>query len=240
MATSFYFNNYSSSQEQNLLQDLIAESIKIYGTDMYYLPRSTVQYDGIYTEDTHRQYNQAIFMEMYLKNVDGFEGDGSFLSKFNLEIRDQITLSVSARSFYGEITSATGIERPREGDLIFFPQVGRLLEIMYVDKYSLFVPLGSLPLYDVKCEMFEYNGEIINTGVYEIDSIQTNYSSNLERYSLLDEGGFALLSEEGSNIINEEQSLGATDPTADNEELQTEADLFVDFSERDPFSEGAY
>ena len=240
MATSVYFNNYASSQEQNLLQDLIAESIKIYGNDMYYLPRSAVNYDTIYLEDTLREYKQAIFLEMYIKSVDGFEGDGTFLSKFNLEIRDQITFSVSSRSFFDEVTQAANIERPREGDLIFFPQIKRLFEITYTDKYALFAPLGSLPLFDLKCQMFEYNGEILDTGIMDIDDIQYNYSPTLNNFALLDESGKQLTTETGFSLIKESYDINMTDPSADNDEIESEALEFIDFSERDPFSEGSF
>jgi hypothetical protein len=240
VATSVYFNNYSSSQEQNLLQDLIAESIKIYGNDMYYLPRFSVNYDGIYGEDNSREYRQAIFLEMYIKSVDGFEGDGTFLSKFNLEIRDQITFSVSSRAFFDEITQGISIERPREGDLIFFPQVKRLFEITYVDKYALFAPLGSLPLFDLKCQLFEYNGEKLDTGVHDIDDIEFNYSPTLNNFSILTETELELTTESGYSLIKEAYDINISDPVADNDELETEAMNFIDFSERDPFSEGSY
>lgn len=212
---------------------------------MYYLPRFSLGYDGLYGEDKNREYRMAIPIEMYIKSVDGFEGDGNFLSKFNLEIRDQITLSVSSRSFYNEVTQGISLERPREGDLIFFPQIKRLFEIRYTDKYALFAPLGSLPLYDLKCEMFEYNGETFNTGVFDIDDIYTNYNVNVSDFYFKVDDEKILVTEDGYPLLLQSATLGEydsldNDPVADNEEIQDMADSFIDFTEFDPFSEGRY
>lgn len=106
MATNFFFNNFFNSQEQTLVEDLIIESIKIYGLDVIYLPRKTGSVDTIFNEDKGRSYLTSIPIEMYVKNVEGFAGDGEFLSKFNLEIRDQITFTVARRTFSNEVVAA--------------------------------------------------------------------------------------------------------------------------------------
>jgi len=122
-----YFNNFGHQQSQWLIEDLIIESIKIYGIEVQYMPRTLVAEDTIWGEDTLSKFEDAYPLEMYVKNVDGFEGEGDFLSKFGLEIRDEMTLTVAQRRFSEEIsladsttpTDATdGIGRPAEGYLI--------------------------------------------------------------------------------------------------------------------------
>lgn len=240
MATNFFFNNFQASQEQQLLQDLVIESIKIYGNDVYYIPATLVNKDPIYGEATIKEYNEAIPIEMYIKSVDGFEGDGSFLSKFNLEIRDSVTFSVARKTFDEEVGINKDLTRPREGDLIFFPLTNRVFQIMYVDKYPTFLQLGSLPFYDIRCEMFEHSGEKFNTGVAEIDQLMGFTSLALDNYALLTEAKEELVDEVyGLPILLESYDID-NQTVADNDEIQKEADEIIDFSEIDPFSEGVY
>jgi hypothetical protein len=215
------------------------ESIKINGIDVYYLPREAVNLDGIYLEDTLREYQRAIFVDVYLKSVDGFGGDGQFLSKFNLEIRDSATFSIAHRTFQDEVSNPVGIARPREGDLIYFPQAKRMMEIKYVEKFPLMVPLGSLPFYDMKCEMYEYSNEVFQTGIREIDAIQANYSTALNNFAISTESILELRDEDGFAIV-QEYAMTTTSPIADNIEIEVEADAFLDFTEMNPFSEGSY
>lgn len=242
MATNFYFNNFQASQEQNLLADLVMESIKIYGNDVYYLPYSDDTLDNLYEEDPTRYYNNNAMIEMYIKNVDGFGGDGTFLSKFGVEVRDTITFSVSVRAFNNEVSSVFNIERPREGDLIWFAPSSRLFKITYVEKYATFLQLGSIPFYDVKCEMFEYSGERFNTGLDFIDSEMERISPSMNARALLVEGGFELTDESGYTIAQEMQTMDPldTETASDNDIIQTEAAGFLNFTEIDPFSEGVY
>ena len=138
-----------------MIEDLVMESIKVYGHDMYYCPRALVAKDDIYGEDTLSEYNIAYYIDMYIKNVDSYEGDGNFLSKFNLEIRDQMTLTISVRNFQNEITLLQNeIQRPREGDVVYIPMLDRLLTIKYVNKNAVFYQMGSIQMYDLVCEMF--------------------------------------------------------------------------------------
>lgn len=226
--------------EQNLLQDLVAESIKINGIDVYYVPRTTVSMDSIYNEDALKEYNNAILLDVYVKSVDGYEGEGSFLAKFNLEIRDSITFSVSPKTFQDEVGNIIGANRPNEGDLIYFPQGERLLQIKYVEKNSVFLPLGTIAFYDLKCEMFEYGNERLNTGIDAIDQIANKYSIALNIESITLEDGLELKDESGYSLMLESWDIDTSDETFQNDEIETFAEGFIDFSERDPFSEGNY
>ena len=223
--------------EQNLLQDLVAESIRINGIDVYYIPRTTVSIDPIFNEDPLKEYNRAFFVDVYVKSVDGFQGEGQFLQKFNLEIRDTITFSISTRTFQDEIGRIQFLERPREGDLIYFPQANRLFSISFVEKYPVFLPLGTLTFFDLKCEMYEYSGEVVNTGVYEIDSYISQYSPALNDQSLITEDNIELKLEDGYSIILEEWDINNADLVAQNDELESAADDFIDFTQINPFGE---
>lgn len=216
------------------------ESIKIYGHDMYYCPRTLVAKDDIYGEDTISEYNSAYFVDMYIRSYDSYEGDGTFLSKFNLEIRDQMTLTVSLRNFMNEIGSLENIERPREGDLIYIPMVDRLLVIKYVNKNPVFYQMGSIQMYDLVCEIFEYSSEKLNTGIEAIDSIETDLSLDSSAYSLLTQDGFFITDQEGYQILQSgyDFETQARDPFEDNTEFQLEGDSIIDWSQVDPFSEG--
>ena len=179
MATSVYFNHFESTPEQNLHQDLIIEAIKNYGIDVYYLPRKFVNEDLLYGEDTISEFNQAHLIEMYVKSVDGFEGEGDFVSRFGLEIRDQVVFSVARRRF--DNLDITEQDRPLEGDVIFFPLNKKLYEIRFVEHESMFYQFGKLPIFDLTCELFQYDDQRIDTGVEDIDEIEDTlaYSINL-------------------------------------------------------------
>lgn len=244
MATNFYFNNFTSSQEQLLIENLIVESIKIYGHDLFYLPRTRVNFDSIYSEDTISEFKTIYPVEMYIKNVEGFEGDGDFLSKFNLQIRDQITFTIARRVFGEEIGNTEGMVRPREGDLIFFPLNNKIFEIKFVEHEAIFYQLGALQTFDIKCELFEYSNERFLTGYSDIDTLYSNYtldivSYNIQLESATGDSPAALYDEEGFDIVTEGADIGDS-VIDDNSELQVEATQFVDFSEKDPFSEGTY
>jgi hypothetical protein len=221
MATNFFFNNFQSSMEQNLIEDLVVESIKIYGIDLYYLPKRVVNRDTIFREEELATFNTAHPVEMYIKNVDGMEGEGDFMSKFGLEIRDRITFTVSRRSFSSEILiNEADMVRPREGDLIWFPLTRKLYKIMFVEHEAIFYQLGSLQTWDMTCELFEYNNETFDTGIPDIDQV----------YTLLDV-------DIGTAVAT---SVTLTDSQAQNEVFETDGQSgILDFSERDPFSEGA-
>jgi Virus neck protein len=242
VATSFYFNNFGNSQEQLLIENLVVESIKIYGHDVKYVPRTIQDKDKIYGEDTQSsKYTRAIDVEMYIKNVEGFEGEGDFLSKFNLQIRDQITFTIARRTFADEVGDVLLINRPREGDLVYFPLNKKLFEIKFVEHESVFYQLGSLQMYDLKCELFEYNSEVFDTGIGEIDTLYKTNSLDIQRFSLQLQTGGLLLAEDGYALTSEGYDLEVIDPVAENVTIEKEADTYLDFSELNPFSEdGTY
>jgi hypothetical protein len=242
LATSFFFNNFQSSQEQQLIEDLVIESIKIYGHDIKYIKRELQNKDRIYGEDRQTsKYVQALSVEMYIKNVDGFQGEGDFLSKFNLEIRDQITFTVSRRVFNDEIGSPMSVDRPREGDLIYFPLNRKIFEIKFVEHEPIFYQMGALQMYDLKCELFEYNGEMFDTSDPEIDFLyNTTFLGGIQSSTLLTDqyNSQTIVLENGDVLVTEGDSIEDIDLAADNETIQREADDFLDFSEKNPFSEG--
>lgn len=225
--------------EQTLLEDLVIESIKIYGHDVMYLPMKVVNKDQLYGEVATAKFDVAYPIEMYIKNVDGFGGEGSFLSKFNLEIRDEIEFSISLRTFSEEVGVAEDLFRPREGDLIWFPLAGRMFKISYVSERPVFYQLGTVAFVDLRCQMFEYSNERINTGIPEIDQIAASYSTLISANELQTHDGYVLTDEDGYTLLLEDNTSESVD-LSDNEIIQTSMDGIIDFSEIDPFSEGVY
>ena len=176
MATSNFFSNFDHNNEQHLLQDLMVESIKIFGHDVSYLPRTKNNVDNLLGEDPTSSFTAAYPIEMYIKNTDGFAGEGAFVGRFGLEIRQQITFTVARRTWDGQGIST----RPLEGDLIWFPMTNKLFEIQFVDHESVFYQLGKLPVYDLSCELFEYSDEDIDTGIDEIDKVEVENAYAVE------------------------------------------------------------
>lgn len=184
MATSHYFNNFSpaSTTEQRILEDIIVESIQIMGHNCYYMPReSYAQMDEIYGEDTLSKFSKAYIIEMYLANVEGYEGDGDFFSKFGLELRDTSNFVVSRRAFQRYVPAGIAA-RPREGDLIFVPVLNKIFEIKFVEEEMMYFALGKRNpyIYELRCEAFRYSNEDINTGVDEVDIIEDITSYTIE------------------------------------------------------------
>lgn len=224
--------------EQNLIEDLIVESIKIYGQDMFYLPRTVKQYDYLMGDDSQASvFNSAISVELYIKNVEGFQGDGDFLSKFNLEIRDRMTFTIARRTFADEVGSQVVLDRPREGDVIFFPLNNKFFQIKFVEHEAIFYQLGALQTFDLVCELMEFNNEVFNTGVPEIDVFTAKNSTVMEMYTLYHEDGGYVLMEDGSRVIDEYYDLDNLDLAADNDEIQADSSSILDFTEINPFSE---
>ena len=176
MATSVYFNNFSPAiiNEQRLMEDVIVESIKIMGHDVKYIPREVYDAnDDILGEAVNSKFTRAYGVEMYLANVEGYEGDGDFFSKFGLEIRDTSNFVVSRRAFERYIPS-TIATRPREGDIIWVPNLGKLFEIKFVEEELMFFSLGKRTpyIYELRCEVFRYSNEDIKTGDDDIDEVE--------------------------------------------------------------------
>lgn len=180
MPTSVYISQ-GYRNEQHLYEDLVIESIKHYGQDVYYLPRQVVIKDGILNEDIESSFNDAYAIEMYLESLEGFEGDGTVLSKFGLEIRDQANLIVAKRRWEQLVgTWNNEIEgvRPKEGDLIYIPFSKTLFEIRFVEHERPFYQLQNLPIYRLECELFEYRSEKIDTGIPELDVYEQLYGAS--------------------------------------------------------------
>lgn len=236
--SSFFFNNFMSSQEQQLLENLTVEATAIHGLDVYFIPRTINNLDRLYYADDQSSYDRAFMVAMYVENVDGFQGDGNFMSKFGLEIRDQVILSLPIKVFDDQIGMYTEANRPLEGDLIYFPLNKKCFQIKYVDKFQMYFQLGKLYTYKMTCELFEYSNERFNTGISEIDAIQTKFDTNIESYSVMTEDRENIMTEENDYIVVEKYDLETIDATTENREIQEESADFIDFSEADPFSEG--
>jgi hypothetical protein len=240
LATNYFFNNTSSAAEQKLIEDLVIESIKVYGIDMYYLPRTILNRNQVFREQDSASYNASYQVEMYLKSFDKFGGDGKFLSKFGLEIRDEVIFTVAFRTFTNEVTTLNGQSRPNEGDLIFLPLNKKVFQIKFVDHEAIFYQMGSLQMYDLTCELFEYSNENFNTGIAEIDDKYATYSTDMSDYSLMTEDGFELTDSYG-NVLVQNYNLDAIDDQSQIDVFTNESANFVDFSEGNPFSEaGVY
>jgi hypothetical protein len=172
MATNPFFKDYSG--EQDLAEDLTIEIIKTMGRNMYYIPRNVVEFDKIFGEGKRVNYKNAVPVEMYIDSVSGFQGQGDIASKFGIEIKDNVFLTVSKKRFIQEIqTRFPTIIRPREGDLIYFPLSKSLFEINFVEHENPFYQHGKLYSYRLTCELFTYNEENITTGTTDIDAVAT-------------------------------------------------------------------
>ena len=237
MATSLFFNNFSSSGEQRLIEDLVIESIKIHGVDNYYVPRKIVDLNNTFREQNFTEYGNAISVEMYVKNIDGFDGEGEFLSAFGVEVREQITFSVAMRVFDSEVGSVLSRDRPLEGDLVFFPFTKALYTIKFVNKKPVFYQMGALQFYDLTCELFEYSNEVFNTGVDIIDQTYNAFLTTTDPYYMQTETGITITDENGDAIVTEAYSIDKLDSSAQNDLFETAGLDFLDFTERDPFSE---
>ena len=178
MATNLYFSQKVKS-EQNLYEDTVIESLKMYGQDVYYLPRDIVNEDKILGDDPESSFNSSHKLEMYIENTEGFEGEGDLFTRFGVEIRDEATFIVSRRRwadtvqrYDNEITS----ERPSEGDLIYLPLSKSLFQISHVEHEMPFYQLSNLPVFKMRCQLFEYTGEDLDTGIDAIDEIEKKYA----------------------------------------------------------------
>ena len=166
MPTNVFFN-HAVSTEQHLYEDLVVESLRIYGHETYYLPREIVEEDSILGEDVQSTFGDAYSVEMYLENTEGFEGEGDLMSKFGVQVRDQATFIISLRSWERFISLDSNLAtsmRPNEGDLLYFPLSGSMFEIKFVEHENPFYQVGKLFVFKLQCELFEYSGEDFDTG----------------------------------------------------------------------------
>lgn len=183
MPTNVFFNHAVNS-EQHLYEDLVVESLRMYGHETMYLPRQVIEEDSILNEDVQSKFGDAYSVEMYIENTDGFEGEGDLMSKFGLQIRDQATFVISLRSWERFISLDSNLAtsfRPNEGDLIYFPLSGSMFEIKFVEHEDPFYQVGKLFVFKLRCELFEYSQEDFDTGIGDIDLIEDEqaYSLNM-------------------------------------------------------------
>ena len=185
MPTNVYFT-HGTKNEQYLVEDLIIESLKIYGNEFMYIPRTLVSKDEILGEDRLSKFTSSFPIEMYFENVDSLDGQGAFIQKFGLMMEQSATLVVARRRWdqlvgrYGQTIIPS---RPCEGDLIYFPLTKGLFEIKFVKHQDPFYQLGKLYVFKLQVELFQYASEKIDTGISEIDAFETlkTFSTNTTR-----------------------------------------------------------
>ena len=173
MAKNVYFSG-GTTTEQTLYEDLIIESLKIYGHDVYYLPREIVKEDDLFGEDVLSKFDENYMIEMYVSNYEGFEGDGTLMTKFGVRITDEATFVIAKRRWEDLIAASNNLVssfRPNEGDVIYFPLTGQLFQIKFVEHEKPFRMLNDIQTYNLVTEVMEYTGERLETGVEEIDDI---------------------------------------------------------------------
>jgi hypothetical protein len=206
MSTSVYFNNYDSKPEQRLYNDLINETIKIWGIDSFYVPRSSESaVDLIFGDDPTKKFDAAYPVEVYVKNVDDFEGNELF-SKFGLEIQHQVRFLMTTDAFKRRVPSS--ISRPREGDLVWLTNFQALFEIKFVNQQHFFYAFGQKNFYgfELVCERFRYSNENVDTGITEIDDAVDSVVSTYE-FTMISGG-------EGTYQLGEKVYQGANVETA--------------------------
>lgn len=211
-----YFS-HGTRNEQYLLEDLIIESITIWGQEFYYIPRTLVAKDEILGEDRLSKFENAFPIDMYLETVDGFEGQGAFIQKFGLMMEQSATLTVARRTWERVVArhgSTILPNRPCEGDLLYFPLTKGLFEIKFVEHQDPFYQLKKLYVYRLQVELFQYASERMETGVAEIDVFETLKTTDIDK----------------QNDIDLVQSYG------DNNEFMTQREHYV-FSTSNPFGE---
>ena len=188
MGVNHYFQGgqgIGNQSEKRLYEDLIIEGLKIYGNDVYYLPRTLVNRDLILGEDTNSRFDDSYLIEMYMESTEGFAGQQELISKFGLEIREDTTFMVSKRTWDEKVANnanliATG--RPNEGDIIYMPLMNSFFEILFVEDQEPFFQLGNLPVYKLRVTRWEYSGEELNTNITDIDEKENVFSLNLLAY----------------------------------------------------------
>lgn len=205
MATNLYFSQKVHG-EQNLYEDIVIESLKMYGQDVYYLPRTIVNEDRVFGDDVPSRFSASYKVEMYIENVEGFDGEGDLFTKFGVEIRDQATFVVARRRWTSTVNrfdNEINSERPREGDLVYLPLSNSMFQVMAVEHEQPFYQLSNLAVYKLRCELFEYNDEDFDTSVDAIQDIEERYA--YEYLMTLDSagGGFTI-----GEIVNQTLSDG--------------------------------
>ena len=246
MATNVYFqsgNTAGRASEQKLVEDLVLESIRIYGHDVFYIPRTIVNRDSIFDEDALSEFKKEYPVEMYLEHVDGYEGEGDLFTRFGIEVRDSATFVLSKRRWDDLVSTNPGPfqldTRPAEGDLLYFEKTGSLFQIKYVEFQNPFYQLGKIYVFKLQVELFDYSSENLDTGITDIDAVETSSSLDVFNFQFQLENGDLLKLENNDTLILEnfstQRSLANTD-NADFDTLQN-LDSIIDFSEVNPFGE---
>ena len=251
MPTNVYFSTGTTS-EQRLYEDLIIEQLKIYGQDVFYLPRKIANKDTIFGEDPASSFDDSYIIEMYVDNTDGYMGEQEIIKKFGLELRDDIKFTVSKLRWETLVSNNSDLvaERPQEGDIVYFPTTKAFFEIQFVEHEQPFYQQSALPVYKLSCTKFEYSSERIDTGITEIDSTEDSLSTDTMnfQFSLENEtGAFVMESSVGAidYLINEDFTMATQQPVDQGQAFETAAgtntsstaDDILDFSERNPFGE---
>ena len=255
MPTNVYFERGGTEPEKRLYEDLTEESIKMYGHDVYYLPRTLVNRDLILGEDVSSKFTQSYMAEMYFETTEGFAGEQEIINKFGLEIREDTTFVISKRRWTQLVDDKATLivdGRPNEGDLIYFPLMKSFFEIQFVEDQEPFFQLNNLPVYKLRVTRFEYSSEPISTGITEIDAKADARTLDqlAHQVSLEAETGSILLENDTADgevnyMILETYKIETQEPFADNITFDSEAgyttsvltDDIIDFTERNPFGE---
>jgi len=269
MPVNHYFQGgrgIGNAAEKRLHEDLIVEGLKIYGQDVFYLPRTLVNKDLILGEDVTSKFDDSFSIEMYFENNTGFAGEQEIISKFGLEIRDDTTLVVAKRAFENLVANKANliaVGRPNEGDVIYVPLMSSFFEILFVEDQEPFYQLGNLPVYKLKVTRWEYSSEKLDTGLQTIDQHEDAFTLDQLQYRVKLEYGQEAMTGAGSLTLEDyfDHSTGqpaflmkedftpsniqTQSPYADNLDLNKEAgydtvstaDDILDFTERNPFGE---
>ena len=201
MSTNLYFNNVTSHAEQELINDLTSEVIKMHGMDVFYIPRTVVKEDVILGEDVLSKFTTAYEIEMYLKGTEGFGGEGDLVSKFGLDVRDEVIFTVHKDRF----NLATDMDKPLEGDLVFLPINKGLFEIKFVEHEQPFYQAGKNYSFDITCELYQYSQEQLETGIADIDDIEKEQGYTIDL--VMTAGGSGAFTDD--EIIYQGANLGA-------------------------------
>ena len=178
MAVNFHIRG-DVRAEQQLYENLVIESLKIYGQETYYLPRDVVNENKIFGHDVPSRFNSSYKIEMYIDNIEGFDGEGDLFTRFGVEIRDEATFVVSRKRWnqtIGMIDNEINSNRPREGDLIYSVMSNKLFEITHVEHEQPFYQLANIPVFKCRAQLFEYNDEDFDTGIEKLDQIEKDYA----------------------------------------------------------------
>jgi hypothetical protein len=210
MGRNVHFSQAVTS-EQNVYEDLIIESLRIYGQDVYYLPREIVDRDDILGEDRASKYDDAYMIEAYIENPDGFEGTGDLFQKFGIEIRDECNFIISRKVWDQSIGVFENMTKPNEGDILYLPLSNSYFEITYVDAKKPFYQLSNLPVYKLSCALYEFNDEEFDTGISNIDDVSKDwaYGLNIKVLNSVTTGTFTI----GEKITQIIDDTGDTDIT---------------------------